>query len=107
MAPKRICPLEGNSELPALKMQPMYDLVHHVWRMELAQADIYVGPEYDDPVNPASERLAGVPLSGLDVKLVERHLHVRRMLNMVQQMLAHEDWENAPLYLVSRKEKAD
>jgi len=103
--PKRICPLEGNSELPALKMQPLRDLVATTWYMELAQADIQL-PDYDDGdsvINPELERVDGIPLTGLDVKLANRHLLVRRMLKMLEQIVAHEDWENGPLMLVSKK----
>jgi len=99
---RKICPLEGSKQLklPCLQMRPLRELVWRTWYMELAGADIHLAPGDEDIIIPQDERVDGLPLSGLQIKLATRTLLVKRWLKMLDQMLEYDDWANAPLCLV-------
>ncbi len=105
----KVCPLEGSEErgLPPLRMQPLRNLNYCVWQMELSLEGIFLAPDDqsaigENAIDLEAEHVADIPLSGLQVKLADRHLLVKRMLRMVKQIVEHEDWERNPLCLVPR-----
>lgn len=98
--------MEGNEqlELPPLRMRRLRDLVWRTWYMELAEADIHLTPTDEDIIIRHEERVCDVPLSGLQVKLANRTLLVKRWLKMLDQMLEYDDWRDNPLQLIPKKD---
>ena len=77
----RDCPFcSRDPDRPALEMKSLRSLMLMVWRMELAQKNLLMDG-YDPIHDPLAESPDyDIPLTGLQVKLVDIHLQVQRIL---------------------------
>ena len=77
----RDCPFcSRDPDRPAVEMEPLRSLVLMVWRMELAQKELLL--DGHDPIrDPLAETPDyDIPLTGLQVKLADIAIQVKRIL---------------------------
>ena len=95
------CPFcSTNKDRPAVEMNSLRDLLLMIWRMELAQKGLLVDG-YDSAHDPlAAPPDSEIPLSGLQVKIVDIHLQIARLTEYVEQLLNPAARPDDPLYLM-------
>ena len=82
---------------PAVEMKPLRALVFKIWRMELAQKGLFIlDGDLPSTEVPDSE----IPLSGLQIKLVDIGLQIKLIGEFADQVLHPDDRPSDPLYLL-------
>jgi len=102
----KVSPWTGSKNLPPLEMKSLRALVLKVWRMELVQKGLFILDDDPDDLLSIEVPDLEIPLSGLQVKLVDLTLQMKLIGEYAEQVLNPDDDPDDPLYLIRQSQMA-